>query len=52
MTTEQYPGLRLTFDVSQCCTVHESFLDDQPETLTLGMEGRGWCALRAVGSHR
>ncbi len=33
MFMEKYPGLRLTFDVSHWCNVHESLLDDQSETL-------------------
>ena len=32
---EKTPELRLTFDVSHWCNVHESLLDDQPETLSL-----------------
>lgn len=34
---EKYLDLRLTFDVSHWCNVHESLLDDQPETLTLAI---------------
>jgi sugar phosphate isomerase/epimerase len=34
---EKYPDLRLTFDVSHWCNVHESLLDDQPETLMLAI---------------
>jgi hypothetical protein len=32
---EQMPKLRLTFDVSHWCNVHESLLGDQPETMAL-----------------
>lgn len=32
---EKIPNLRLTFDVSHWCNVHESLLGDQPETLAL-----------------
>lgn len=32
---EQLPALRITFDVSHWCNVHESMLDDQPETLAM-----------------
>jgi sugar phosphate isomerase/epimerase len=32
---EQMPNLRLTFDVSHWCNVHESLLGDQPETMAL-----------------
>ncbi len=34
---DEMPDLRLTFDVSHWCTVHESLLDDQPETLDLAI---------------
>lgn len=32
---ERIPQLRLTFDVSHWCNVHESLLGDQPETMAL-----------------
>jgi hypothetical protein len=32
------PDLRITFDVSHWCNVHESLLDDQPETLSKTLE--------------
>jgi sugar phosphate isomerase/epimerase len=35
---EQIPGLRLTFDVSHWCNVHESLLQDQPETVAMALE--------------
>jgi sugar phosphate isomerase/epimerase len=35
---ESLPGLRLTFDVSHWCNVHESLLADQPETLDMTLE--------------
>ncbi|MBZ5855975.1 sugar phosphate isomerase/epimerase family protein [Flavihumibacter profundi] len=35
---EKYPDLRLTFDVSHWCNVHESMLADQAETVTLALE--------------
>lgn len=35
---ETIPELRLTFDVSHWCNVHESLLDDQQETLNLALE--------------
>ncbi|MBC7948315.1 MAG: sugar phosphate isomerase/epimerase [Chitinophagaceae bacterium] len=35
---EKYPGLKLTFDVSHWCNVHESLLDDQQETLKMALE--------------
>ncbi len=34
---EKIPELRLTFDVSHWCNVHESLLEDQPETLALAI---------------
>lgn len=35
---EKYPALKLTFDVSHWCNVHESLLDDQPETINMALE--------------
>jgi sugar phosphate isomerase/epimerase len=35
---EKYPELKLTFDVSHWCNVHESLLDDQDETVKLALE--------------
>ncbi|MCW3120139.1 MAG: sugar phosphate isomerase/epimerase [Chitinophagaceae bacterium] len=35
---EKYPQLKLTFDVSHWCNVHESLLTDQKETLDLALE--------------
>ena len=35
---KKYPDVRLTFDVSHWCNVHESLLDDQEEALTLAIE--------------
>lgn len=35
---ETIPELRLTFDVSHWCNVHESLLDDQQETVRLALE--------------
>ena len=35
---EKYPSLKLTFDVSHWCNVHESLLDDQSETLNMALE--------------
>ncbi len=35
---EKLPDLRITFDVSHWCNVHESNLDDQPETLAMTLE--------------
>lgn len=35
---EKYPELKLTFDVSHWCNVHESLLDDQQETLNMALE--------------
>lgn len=32
---EKHPALRITFDVSHWCVVHESMLDDQQETLSM-----------------
>ncbi len=34
---EKLPDLRLTFDVSHWCNVHESLLEDQAETLSLAI---------------
>ena len=34
---ENIPELRLTFDVSHWCNVHESLLDDQQETVDLAI---------------
>ena len=34
---EKFPNLRLTFDVSHWCNVHESLLDDQEETVQLAL---------------
>lgn len=34
---EKLPELRLTFDVSHWCNVHETLLEDQPETLSLAI---------------
>lgn len=34
---EKLPDLRLTFDVSHWCNVHESLLADQAETLTMAL---------------
>ncbi len=35
---EKFPGLRLTLDISHWCNVHESMLDDQPETVNMALE--------------
>jgi sugar phosphate isomerase/epimerase len=35
---EKHPALRITFDVSHWCVVHESMLDDQEETLAMVLE--------------
>jgi sugar phosphate isomerase/epimerase len=35
---EKNPALRLTFDVSHWCNVHESLLADQPETIGLALQ--------------
>lgn len=35
---EKIPELKLTFDVSHWCNVHESFLHDQQETVNLALE--------------
>jgi hypothetical protein len=35
---ESLPGLRITFDVSHWCNVHETLLDDQQETLSKTLE--------------
>ena len=35
---EKIPGLRITFDVSHWCNVHESLLADQPETLEMTLQ--------------
>jgi sugar phosphate isomerase/epimerase len=35
---ESIPGLRITLDVSHWCNVHESLLNDQPETLALAIQ--------------
>ena len=34
---EKIPGLRLTLDISHWCNVHESYLDDQEETIALAL---------------
>jgi sugar phosphate isomerase/epimerase len=34
---EKIPDLRLTLDISHWCNVHESLLDDQPETVSLAI---------------
>lgn len=34
---EAIPGLRLTLDISHWCNVHESLLQDQPETVALAL---------------
>ena len=34
---EKIPSLRLTFDVSHWCNVHESLLDDQADTLAMAI---------------
>ena len=35
---EKNPALRLTLDISHWCNVHESALDDQPETIAMTLE--------------
>jgi sugar phosphate isomerase/epimerase len=35
---EKIPGLRMTFDVSHWCNVHESLLQDQQETVEMALE--------------
>lgn len=35
---EKLPDLRITFDVSHWCNVHESSLEDQPETLSMTLD--------------
>lgn len=35
---EKYPEMKLTFDVSHWCNVHESLLDDQAETVSMALE--------------
>jgi sugar phosphate isomerase/epimerase len=35
---EKIPELRITFDVSHWCNVHESFLQDQQETVNMALE--------------
>ena len=35
---EKHPDLRITFDVSHWCNVHESSLEDQPETLAMTLD--------------
>jgi sugar phosphate isomerase/epimerase len=35
---EKYPDLKITFDVSHWCNVHESLLADQPETVNMTLE--------------
>jgi sugar phosphate isomerase/epimerase len=35
---DSIPGLRITFDVSHWCNVHESLLDDQKETVDLALQ--------------
>ncbi len=35
---ETIPELRITFDVSHWCNVHESLLEDQPETVNLALQ--------------
>lgn len=35
---EKYPDLRLTFDVSHWCNVHESILGDQQETVEMALQ--------------
>ncbi|WP_055146756.1 sugar phosphate isomerase/epimerase family protein [Jiulongibacter sediminis] len=34
----KYPQMTLTLDISHWCNVHESLLDDQPETVKLALE--------------
>ena len=35
---EKIPELRITLDISHWCNVHESFLQDQPETVAMTLE--------------
>ncbi len=35
---KKYPELKLTLDISHWCNVHESLLDDQPETIELALQ--------------
>lgn len=35
---ENFPALKLTFDVSHWCNVHESLLEDQQETMNMALE--------------
>jgi sugar phosphate isomerase/epimerase len=35
---QKYPELKLTLDISHWCNVHESLLDDQPETIELALQ--------------
>ena len=35
---EKFPALKLTFDVSHWCNVHESMLDDQVETVQMALQ--------------
>ena len=35
---EKFPGLKLTFDVSHWCNVHESMLADQKETVDMALQ--------------
>jgi sugar phosphate isomerase/epimerase len=35
---QKFPALKLTFDVSHWCNVHESMLDDQAETVELALQ--------------
>ena len=35
---EEHPDLRITFDVSHWCNVHESLLDDQQETIAMTLD--------------
>lgn len=35
---EKLPDLRLTLDISHWCTVHESLLGDQPETVAMALD--------------
>jgi len=38
---EKLPSLRLTLDISHWCNVHESLLDDQPDTVALALSRTG-----------
>lgn len=38
---EKLPDLRITFDVSHWCNVHESLLEDQQETVSMALERVG-----------